>query len=120
MGFVDSSDIFQHVISSIFLDFSHVLWYLDDLIAIGSGSFEQHIEEVDKVLGRLAKKGFQVNPLKSFWDRDKVEYLGFVIARDGIQPKHSKTLGWENRQRIKTWMDFKNDESFNKMKQILC
>ena len=96
MGFVSSTDIFQHAISSIFLDLPHVLCFLDDLIVIGIDSFQEHIQEMDEVLGRLVEKGFQLNPLKSFWAKDKVKYLGFVILHKGIQPQAKKI------QRIKS------------------
>ena len=48
---------------------------------------------VDEVLRRLEEYGMQVNPLKSFWAQDQVEYLGFLITRDGICPQPKKIQG---------------------------
>ena len=40
MGFCGSTDIFQHAMGNLFADLAHVLVYLDDIIIIGSGSYE--------------------------------------------------------------------------------
>ena len=86
MGFCGSTDIFQHALGNIFADLVHVSVYLDDIIIIGSGRYEDHLMQMEEVLARLKEKGFQVNPLKSFWAKSEVEYLGFVITREGIRP----------------------------------
>ena len=39
---------------------------------------------------RLLEAGMQVNPLKSFWFQKEVEYLGYVITREGIKPQAKK------------------------------
>ena len=49
--------------------------------------------QVEEVLARVSKKGFQVNLVKSFWAKSEVEYLGFVITREGIRPQKKKIQG---------------------------
>ena len=93
MGFCGSTDIFQDALGNLFADLVHVLVYLDDIIIIGSGSYEEHLTQVEEVLARLKEKGFQVNPLKSFWAKSEGEYLGFVITRKGICPQKKKIQG---------------------------
>ena len=87
MGFVGSSDIFQNVLGTMFADLEYVLVHIDDIIIIGTEDFDSHLEQIEEVLARLKDKGFQVNPLKSFWGKKEVEYLGFVLTRDGIKPQ---------------------------------
>ena len=84
MRFCGSTDIFQHTLGTLFTGLAHVLVYLDDIVIIGIGSYEEHLAQVEEVLARLLEKGFQANPLKSFWVKFKVEYLGFVITREEI------------------------------------
>jgi len=94
MGFVGSTNIFQHIMNNMFSDLPSVLCYLDDLIVLGSGTFEEHVAQLKEVFSRLLEKGFQVNPLlKTFWAQSEVEYLGFIISRDGIQPQPKKIQG---------------------------
>ena len=63
-----------------------LLVYTDDIIIIGDGTFEIHMKDVKEVLERLVDKGLQINPDKSSWARDLVEYLGYLLNRDGVEP----------------------------------
>ena len=65
--------------------------YLDDIIILETESYENHHSKVVDVLRRLEKMGILVNAEKSFWAKPKVEYLGFLITREGIEP-HEKNL----------------------------
>ena len=93
MGLTISSDVFQEALGNLFLDTKFVQVYLDDIIIIGNSSFKEHMGQVEEVLSRLSKMGLQVNPRKSFWARDEVEYLGFIINREGVRPQVKKIQG---------------------------
>ena len=45
------------------------------------------------MLERLADKGLQINPNKSSWAKDQVEYLDFLFNRDGVEPQPMKIQG---------------------------
>ena len=49
------------------------------------GSFEHHLQRLEKVLARLKEAGLKVNANKSFFAREGLEYLGYWISREGIQ-----------------------------------
>ena len=65
MGLVIASDIFQAEMGTLFVDMENVLVYIDDILVIGTNTFEEHIKTVHEVLKRLEDQGMQVNPLKS-------------------------------------------------------
>ena len=90
MGVVVATDVFQSRLGDLLNDLPHVIVYLDDILIIGNGTFESHLEQVKTVLIRLLEAGMQVNPLKSFWFQKEVEYLGYVITREGIKPQAKK------------------------------
>ena len=48
------------------------------------------MEDLRKVLTRLGDAGLQVNPLKCFWVKNEVDYLGFIITTEGIKPQPKK------------------------------
>ena len=50
MGIEVATELFQTAMSSLFDDFENVIMYLDDIIILGLGSFEEHMEIVNKVL----------------------------------------------------------------------
>jgi len=50
------------------------------------GSFADHLVKLEAVLAKLEEAGLTVNAPKSFFAREGLEYLGYWISRDGIQP----------------------------------
>ncbi len=43
-----------------------------------------------KILEKLKKAGLRINADKSFFARDEVKYLGYVLSRQGIRPESKK------------------------------
>ena len=90
MGLANSPDIFQEKMNSLFNELSYVRAYIDDLLVLTKGSYEDHLKKVEVVLARLENAGLQVNAEKSFFAKDECEYLGYVITRKGIRPQPKK------------------------------
>ena len=49
MGLVIVSDVFQSEMGTLFVDMEEALVYIDDVLIIGTGSFEEHMETVNEV-----------------------------------------------------------------------
>jgi Reverse transcriptase (RNA-dependent DNA polymerase) len=64
--------------STLMQDLKYVRAYIDDLLIITHGSFEEHIDKLKVVLGQLRDAGLKVNAKKSFFAREELEYLGYV------------------------------------------
>ena len=77
----NSPDIFQEKKNELFHDLEYVRAYIDDLIIISNGNFEDHLNKVKIVLKKLKAAGFKINAEKYFFARDNLEYLGFKITR---------------------------------------
>lgn len=90
MGLCNSPDIFQEKINDLMDGLEFVRAYLDDVLIPTKNSFEEHLEQLEKVLTRLQSAGLKVNASKSKFCQDRLEYLGYVITRDGIQPNMKK------------------------------
>ena len=90
MGLCNSPDIFQEKMSTLMQDLEFVRAYIDDLLVITSGSYEEHLDKLRTVFERLQKAGLKVNAKKSFFAREELEYLGYWITREGIQPVSAK------------------------------
>ena len=67
MSIKNATDVFQQAMGDLFADMECVLVYLDDVLIIGAGTFEEHMNTVVEVLRRLEERGMQVNPQMSFW-----------------------------------------------------
>jgi hypothetical protein len=64
--------------------------YLDDLLIITKGSLEDHLEKLSMVLTRLQDAGLKINADKSNICTLKMEYLGYILTRDGIKLQPNK------------------------------
>ena len=72
------------------MDLEYDRVYIDDLLFISSSTFDDHLEKLNAILHRLEEAGLRVNATKSFFARTELEYLGYWITRNGIQPMPNK------------------------------
>ena len=90
MGLCNSPDIFQEKMNELFAGFDYVHAYIDDLLIITKGSFEEHLKHLDNVLEKIERAGLKINANKLCFAAHELEYLGYWISRDGIQPFAAK------------------------------
>ena len=98
MGLCNSPEIFQEKMNEIFARFGYVRGYIDDLLVITKGSFEEHLKHLDMVLEKLEMAGLKINACKSCFVADELEYLGYWISRGSIQPLATKVEAIKNDQ----------------------
>ena len=90
MGLCNSPDIFQEKMSELFDGLEFVRTYIDDLLCLTKGTFEDHLEKLKRILARLQQAGLKVNANKLFFARSELEYLGYWITCNGIKPLPAK------------------------------
>ena len=93
MGMYASGDIFQSKAEKILGDIEGVKTYIDDVIVLGKDSFENHIEQLIIIFGRLSAASLKANVLKCSFGLKEIPYLGYVITREGIKPHPKKVQG---------------------------
>ena len=96
MGLCNSPDIFQEKMSELMDGLEFVRCYIDDLLCLTKGNFDDHLDKLEHVFRRLKEAGLKVNAKKSFFARTELEYLGYWITRDGIQPLKEKVAAIMN------------------------
>ena len=77
-------------ISDLTAGLEFVPTYLDDLLIISNSTFEDHLCQLQEVLRRLRRAGLKVNAEKSSFFARKIEYLGYMLTKDGIKPVQKK------------------------------
>ena len=87
--------------NELFSGFDYVWAYIDDLLVITKGSFDDHLSHLDRVLEKLEEAGLKINASKSCFAAHKLEYLGYWISRDGIQPLATKVDAIKNMAKPK-------------------
>ena len=90
MGLCNSPDIFQEHMSELMRDLHYVRAYINDVALLTSSTWEDHLEKLDTVLGRLKKAGLKVNGLKLFFGKTELEYLGYMLTQEGVKPLQKK------------------------------
>ena len=88
-------DMMNHVLSDV-LDVG-VLAYMDDILVYAKTE-EEHDRLVKKVLERLQHNGLAISPEKCIWKAEEVEFLGYVIGRNGFRVSQDKVeaiLSWQ-------------------------
>ena len=113
MGLKNAPVEFQRFMEDCLSDYrdEFCLPYLDDVI-VYSKSFEEHVEHLQTVLGRLKQKGIRLKARKCNLFAQEVTYLGRIITADGyrIDPKGIKPI-----LELKKW----KPESLGEVRQLL-
>ncbi len=100
----------MQLMNKVFRDFIDkcVLVYLDDILVF-SQSLNQHIEDVRKVLEILRKEKLYANSKKCEFLLEKIEFLGYQIGNNKIEPSQSKVkciLDWPILTNVKEVRSF--------------
>ena len=90
-GLCNSPSTFMRAMNYIFDDLiGRILYiFLDDII-ITSSTFEEHLENLEKVFDRLRKAGLKLKPNKCHFLQKEIEFLGHKVSERGIAPDDSK------------------------------
>ena len=74
----------------------HVIIYLDNILVYSDNPTE-HKKHVREVLRRLRQNGLYCKPEKCHFDKDTINYLGFILSQDSLKMDQSKV------QTIQDW-----------------
>ena len=92
----------------------YVLVYLDDILVFSS-TLEEHIAHIRKALERLRTAKLYARLHKCAFFQRRVEYLGFDVSADGIQPSQEKVkaiVEWPTPQSVRDVRGFLGLASF--------
>ena len=66
-----------------------VVVYLNNILVFLK-TLEEHIPHVTEVLECLDEADLQLKPKKCEWHKEEVEFLGFVVGRNGVKISNKK------------------------------
>ena len=69
--------------------------YLDDVV-IYSHSWEEHIQHLSSVLGKIHEAGLTLNLLKCEWVKQETKYLGYQLGKSEVRPQVEKVESIRN------------------------
>jgi hypothetical protein len=94
MGFGGSANIFQAQIMDLMASLEFVQAYMANLLIIMKGILDKHRQKIETVITRLRDTGLEVKAAKSLFHAHEIEYLGYILTREGIklQPKKVQAI----------------------------
>ena len=60
--------------------------YINNMLIITKDDWSDHLEKLELTLQNLKDNGHKCNIEKSFFGKIEMEYLGFLVTRNGILP----------------------------------
>ena len=86
MGLTGSPNTFQNLMENILvgLTWKSCVPYLDDCI-IFSRTPEEHVSRLREVFQRFHNANLKINPAKCSFFQTKVQFLGHIVSKDGLQ-----------------------------------
>ena len=91
MGLTGSPPTFQCLVEKVLvgLTWKTCVPYLDDIIMFSSTP-EEHLERLRHVFQRFRAPNLKINPGKCDFFRMKVQFLGHIVSKNGLEVDHSK------------------------------
>jgi len=93
-----------------------VVAYLDDIL-VYSKTLEEHIRHVTEALECLKQADLQLKPEKCEWHKEEVEFLGFIVGRNGVKMSPTKIeviKSWQTPTTVKKIQEFLGFVNFNR------
>lgn len=82
-GISSAPAIFQKVIENLLAGIPGVVAFIDDILITGRTTLE-HLERLECVFKKLSDSGLRVAKEKCHFFKEKIEYLGHIIDRNGL------------------------------------
>ena len=105
-GLTNAPAMFQHLMETC-LDDLHLNWciiYLDDVIVF-SKTPEDHVERLVAVFEKISKAGLKLKPSKCEFFKSRINYLGHIVSKNGIETDPKKIEAIQKWPRPKTVHD---------------
>lgn len=88
-GLASSSGIFQRIINNLIKNIPNTQAFLDDVIITGPDD-EAHLRTLETVLKKFQSHGLKIKRNKCTFLADEVNYLGYIVSKQGIRPDPTK------------------------------
>ena len=89
LGLRNAGQTFQRFMNTVFQGLDMVFTFVDDVL-IASDNITTHLKDIEMVLERLKQYGLRCSIKKCEWMKNEIEFLGFLITAEGLQPKADK------------------------------
>lgn len=107
-GVTSAAEIFQNHIAELLADIPGSLNTSDDILVYGKNQ-EEHDKVLKQVFNRLLDKNLTLNRSKCEFNKDQIEFYGFMFGKTGVSPDPKKLTAIQD---MKTPTNVKEVRSF--------
>ena len=100
-GLRNAAQTFQRFIRQVLQNLDFVYAYIDDIL-IASRNHAQHEQHLRLVCERLVQFDLKINPTKSVFSVNEVEYLGFHVSQAGSKPFPERVTAIQQMEKPKS------------------
>lgn len=108
-GISSAPEIFQRRMGEVLSGLEGVESIIDDVIIYGS-SRNEHDRRLKAALDRIRDAGIKLNPNKCEYRKEKIEYFGHIISKDGVQP---------SPERVRSILDLPPPTNISELRRII-
>ncbi|KII64311.1 Retrovirus-related Pol polyprotein [Thelohanellus kitauei] len=108
-GLTNAPSTFQRLMDAVLKDLNCAIAYLDDVVIFSPNS-EQHLKDIEAVLNRFENHGLKINQRKCKFFAQEIEYLGYIVSKEGIKP---------NTQSLDALKKWQTPDNTKKLQQFL-
>jgi len=96
-GLANSPASFQRLMDLVLRDLvGNEAYVFIDVVIVYGNTIEEHASRLSHVLERFDRAYLQLQPGKCVFAQPQVEYLGYIVSRDGIRASPDKTKAVKN------------------------
>ena len=88
-GISSAAEIFQNTLCTTLEGLKGTRNISDDILVFGRTQ-EEHDENLEATFTRIQQKGLTLNKHKCEFNKDKIEFFGYIFSKDGISPDPKK------------------------------
>ena len=96
MGLWAYGDIFQAIVDYLLGYIKRIKTYIYNILVLGKGILHQHIDQLRVISSRLRDKELKLNDTKCIFGLKGINYLGYIITREGNENNMKKVQGIMN------------------------
>ena len=83
--------MFQKALDYTLVGLDNTFCFLDDILIVSKGSYEEHMQLVKTCLKKLDDENLAISLKKCEFAKHSIKWLGFAITETGLKPLNSKT-----------------------------
>ena len=90
-GLNNASSIFQQMATKLLAGYEgFALAYIDDILIFTNKDLNDHLKHVELILNKLKQHKLRLKLTKCYFAKPELDYLGFVISKEGLKPSEQK------------------------------